>query len=79
MISFLREDDKTSYKGVFLGMERYNLTKMLDVFLAQKIATLPAAEGIRVSSVDPGFCVSEFRVEIPWPWYLRPVIGYVDS
>ena len=44
---------------------RYPLTKVLDVFLAIKLAQSPATKGIRVATVDPGLCYSELRRDTP--------------
>lgn len=46
-------------------MDRYNVSKLLSLFLARKIATLPAAKDIVVNCVNPGLCKSEFRADLP--------------
>jgi NAD(P)-dependent dehydrogenase (short-subunit alcohol dehydrogenase family) len=45
----------------FNGHDRYSTTKLLDVFLARKIAQLPkvAASGVVVNSVNPSLCESD--------------------
>ena len=49
----------------FDGRDRYSTTKLLDVFLAQKIAQLPKATagGIVVNSVNPSLCQSDLARE----------------
>lgn len=42
-------------------MEIYNISKLLDVFLARKIAALPAAKNVQVTTANPGLCKSAFR------------------
>ena len=45
--------------------DRYSATKLLDVFLARKIAQLPkvTASGIIVNSVNPSLCQSDLGRE----------------
>jgi len=49
----------------FDGHDRYSTTKLLDVFLARKIAQLPkvTANGIVVNSVNPSLCQSDLGRE----------------
>ena len=49
----------------FDGSDRYSTTKLLDVFLARKIAQLPKATegGIVVNSVNPSLCKSDLARE----------------
>lgn len=44
----------------------YNLSKLLDVFMAREIAALPAARKVNVNSLNPGLCVSELRRDLPY-------------
>lgn len=39
----------------------YNISKLLDVFIARKLATTPAAKNIQVTSTNPGLCKSGLR------------------
>ncbi len=44
--------------------DRYQLSKLISLFLARKVARLPAAKDIVVDVVNPGLCVSELRNEM---------------
>ncbi|KAJ7117720.1 hypothetical protein C8R44DRAFT_626852 [Mycena epipterygia] len=46
-------------------VDRYPTSKLIDHFLAQKIAKLPRAEGVVVNVVDPGLCFSELGRDLP--------------
>src|SRR5258706_15748131 len=48
----------------FRGSDRYYVTKLLEVFIVQKIARLSKASGIVVSAVNPAFCRSELNREM---------------
>ena len=45
----------------FSLLDQYNVTKLLDVYLAREIALLPDARSVVVNSVNPGLCKSELR------------------
>lgn len=47
--------------------DRYNVSKLLSLFLARKIASLPAARDVVVNCVNPGLCKSDFRADLPAP------------
>lgn len=38
---------------------RYELTKLLDVFMTRKIAALPGARDVVVNMANPGLCITE--------------------
>lgn len=72
-------DDQTQWVN---GNERYNVSKLLDLYLAREIAKLPAANGVVVNSVNPGetmvrrdadagLCKSGFRDDF------GPVLAYL--
>jgi NAD(P)-dependent dehydrogenase (short-subunit alcohol dehydrogenase family) len=44
--------------------DRYQVSKLINQFLAAEIALLPAASNIVVSTVNPGLCVSSLRRDI---------------
>lgn len=43
----------------FRSLDRYPVTKLIEIFIAQKIARLSKATGIIVSAVNPGMCRTE--------------------
>ena len=47
----------------FRGSDRYYVTKLLEVFIVQKLARLSKASGIVVSAVNPAFCRSDLNRE----------------
>jgi len=47
--------------------DTYNISKLLDVFMAREIAKLSAASKVIVTSVNPGLCKSELRDDLPRP------------
>lgn len=49
-----------------LMSDRYNLSKLLDIFITREIAKLPAAQKVVVNTLTPGLCVSELRRDMPW-------------
>ncbi|KAI5476866.1 Short chain dehydrogenase atnD [Pseudohyphozyma bogoriensis] len=49
----------------FQGGDRYQVTKLINLFIARKLATLPIASSVVISMVNPGLCVSELRREFP--------------
>ncbi|GAA5824825.1 hypothetical protein JCM11251_005359 [Rhodosporidiobolus azoricus] len=53
-------------ESIFKGMDRYNVSKLLDVMMARKFAKLPQvkAKGIIVNSVNPGLTKSGLRKEM---------------
>lgn len=48
----------------FRSFDRYPVTKLLDVFMVQKLARLSRASGIVVSAVNPAFCRSDLNREM---------------
>ncbi|KAI5481407.1 NAD(P)-binding protein [Pseudohyphozyma bogoriensis] len=58
----------------FAANDRYFLTKLLDLFIARKLATLPLASDVRISVVNPGMCASELLREMPW--LQRVIMGW---
>lgn len=48
-------------------LDRYNVSKLLDLFLVREIAKLPLAKDVVVDVVNPGMCVSDLRDDLPWP------------
>lgn len=48
-------------------MDRYSVTKLIDVYLALGLAAL-AGDGVVVNVVNPGLCESEFRREMEGTW-----------
>lgn len=46
--------------------DRYNLSKLLDIFITREIAQLPSAKKVVVNSLTPGLCVSELRGDLPY-------------
>lgn len=57
--------------------DRYNVSKLLDVFITRQIASLPSVKssGLVVNTVNPGLCVSELRKELPsaFAWFANKV------
>lgn len=53
-----------SCAALHVAKDRYNVSKLLDVFLAHQIAALPLASGVVVNVINPGLCVSELRREM---------------
>jgi hypothetical protein len=47
----------------FRSFDRYFVTKLLEIFIVQKIAKLSKASGIVISAVNPAMCQSEFNRE----------------
>ena len=47
----------------FYSADRYYVTKLLEVFIVQKLAKLSKASGIVVSAVNPAFCRSDLNRE----------------
>src|SRR5258706_16466475 len=47
----------------FRSFDRYPVTKLLELFIVQKIARLSKASGIVVSAVNPAFCRSDLNRE----------------
>jgi len=43
----------------FRSLDRYPVTKLIEIFIVQKIASLSKASGIIVSTVNPGLCRTE--------------------
>lgn len=56
-------------------LDRYNITKFLDVLLARQFSSLLLANEVVVDSVDPGLCESELRRDLPWPvaWFFNKI------
>ncbi|BGP57890.1 hypothetical protein JCM8202_006263 [Rhodotorula sphaerocarpa] len=61
--SFLSELCSEPYHARLPPLEAYQISKLLDVFLARKLAALPAAEKVQVTATNPGLCKSAFRDE----------------
>lgn len=59
--NFIAELNTEAYFKKLPFAEMYNISKLLDVFLARKIAALPAAQDIQVTVTNPGLCKSAFR------------------
>ncbi|POY74176.1 hypothetical protein BMF94_2750 [Rhodotorula taiwanensis] len=59
--NFIDEVCSEEYFNRIPFMEIYNISKLLDVFLARKIAALPAAKNVQVTTANPGLCKSAFR------------------
>ncbi|GAA5865133.1 hypothetical protein JCM3774_002143 [Rhodotorula dairenensis] len=59
--NFIAELNTKEYFQKLPFSEMYNISKLLDVFLARKIAALPAAKDIQVTVTNPGLCKSAFR------------------
>jgi len=49
---------------LFDAHDRYQTTKLLDVFMAREFAKLPTAKNVVISAPNPGFCFSSLRREI---------------
>ncbi|KAI5481408.1 hypothetical protein MNV49_004164 [Pseudohyphozyma bogoriensis] len=60
-------------EDAFDGADRYMLTKLLNLFIARKLASLPLAADVRVSMVNPGLCASELLRE--WSWFGRWIMN----
>jgi hypothetical protein len=45
----------------FRSLDRYQVTKLIEVYIVQKIAKLSNASGIVVSSVNPAMCRSDLN------------------
>ncbi|GAA6030872.1 hypothetical protein JCM8097_008917 [Rhodosporidiobolus ruineniae] len=53
---------------VYGGFDRYNISKLLNVFLVREFNKLPQVRGkVVVNAVCPGFTQSSLRNEAPWP------------
>lgn len=59
--SFIAELNSETYFKKLPFFEMYNISKLLDVFLARKIAVLPAAQDIQVTVTNPSLCKSGLR------------------
>ena len=46
-------------RAKFRSHDRYPVTKLIEIFIVQKIARLSRATGIIVSAVNPGLCRTE--------------------
>lgn len=60
---FLSELCSEPYHARLPPLEAYQISKLLDIFLARKLAALPAAEKVQVTATNPGLCKSAFRDE----------------
>lgn len=47
--------------------DRYNVSKLISLFLAREIAPLPLAKDVVVNVVHAGLCESGLRDDLPWP------------
>ncbi|GAA5984662.1 hypothetical protein JCM10908_003447 [Rhodotorula pacifica] len=59
--NFIAELNTEDYFNKLPFGEMYNISKLLDVFLARKIASLAAAKDVQVTVTNPGLCKSGFR------------------
>jgi hypothetical protein len=50
----------------FSRLHRYPVTKLLEIFIVNKIIKLSKASGIIVSTVNPAMCHSELNRDMPW-------------
>jgi len=50
-------------KARFRSFDRYPVTKLIEIFIVQKIAKLSKASGIVVSAVNPAMCRSDITRE----------------
>lgn len=48
----------------FRSLDRYPVTKLLEIFIVQKIAKLSKASGIIVSTVNPAMCRSDLNQDV---------------
>lgn len=53
-------DDEKNFKA----MDRYNVTKLINIFMTRQIAQLPLAKGVVVNVTNPGLCISELRRDL---------------
>lgn len=58
--------------------QRYELSKLIDIFLARKLAALPSASasGAVINTVNPGFCTTGFVDEIV-PRVVLPLLNAI--
>lgn len=56
-----------SAKETASPMDSYNASKVLDVMIAREMAKLSIAGKVSVTSVNPGFCKSDLRKDLPYP------------
>ncbi|KAK4699718.1 hypothetical protein P7C70_g6538, partial [Phenoliferia sp. Uapishka_3] len=61
--------------------DRYNVTKLISLFMARKIAALPASEGVVVNCINPGLCKSDFRADLPTPvaWLMNKIAWSAEA
>lgn len=64
--------DLNNEKGKNAG-KRYELSKLVVIFLCRKVAVLSSARGVVVNSVNPGYCLTGFGDETV-PRLVRPVL-----
>ncbi|SGY74432.1 BQ5605_C005g03363 [Microbotryum silenes-dioicae] len=50
----------------FYKTDRYNITKLLNMYLAHNLARILEKDSVIVNVVNPGLCVSELRKEMSW-------------
>ena len=48
----------------FRSFDRYPVTKLIDIFMVQKLARLSRASGVVVSAVNPALCRSDINREM---------------
>lgn len=58
-------DDEAQFKKVG-GSDRYNVSKVMSITIAHKLAELAKEHDVVVNVVNPGLCVSDFRHDLPW-------------
>ena len=49
----------------FSGLENYNITKLLEMYLVRELAALPIASGVVVNAANPGLTTSGLRRDQP--------------
>ncbi|KAJ7735789.1 hypothetical protein B0H16DRAFT_128083 [Mycena metata] len=58
-------------------IDRYNTSKLFNLFLAREIATLPQAKGVVVNVVHPGLCTSELGRDLSLSPFTQWMVGKV--
>ncbi|KAK4052709.1 hypothetical protein OIV83_001996 [Microbotryomycetes sp. JL201] len=61
IVQHLNPEEQFNKEG---GMERYQISKILSVFIAHKLAELARGSNVVVNVVNPGLVLSEFRREM---------------
>ncbi|GAA5970388.1 hypothetical protein JCM8115_004542 [Rhodotorula mucilaginosa] len=78
--SFIAELNSETYFKKLPFFEMYNISKLLDVFLARKIAVLPAAQDIQVTVTNPSLCKSGLRDDFGavLAWFMNAIARSAD-